>query len=121
MTHWQATYQDLPNEFFESEIPDNICEYAAYESNCCSSYPSQEPKDFRAMVLKHTARIKAQSTHDVRTSALAGDANDRLELGLRQVPYYYSFQAIDSKGVIACGRAVVLNKIKMVRWLGGAK
>lgn len=79
----RVIYQDLPDEFFQvgaMEI-DNVMEYAAFESNCCTSY--RVAKDPRASLLNSTAKIKARNGDEVRKSALAGDPSDCLELGLR--------------------------------------
>ncbi|KIM91106.1 hypothetical protein PILCRDRAFT_164510 [Piloderma croceum F 1598] len=77
-------YQELPSKFFEAggtDVLNTFIQYAAYELNCCTSY--RMPRDPRANLLKTTAQIRARSTYEVRTSALAGNPSDCLELGLR--------------------------------------
>jgi hypothetical protein len=77
-------YQELPGELFQpgnTDIPENILDYTSFESNCCTSY--RTPRDPRAHLLKSTALIRARTASEVRTSALAGNASDCLELGLR--------------------------------------
>jgi hypothetical protein len=74
-------YQELPDDFFQANIPDNIAEYAMFHVNCCIT--QQTPRDPRANLFEYIEQIRARNTSEVRESALAGNPNDCLELGLR--------------------------------------
>lgn len=63
----------------------NLWHYAIVKSNCCSSYQDVDPAfDITTSLIPNAMRdIERKSTDAVRESALAGNADDCLEMGLR--------------------------------------
>jgi hypothetical protein len=80
----QYDYRELPSDFFQSHggyIPENLMEYGMFKANCCMSY--HLPRDSLALVAENREQILSRSAHEVKASALTGNPQDHLELGLR--------------------------------------
>lgn len=63
----------------------NIMEYIMLRANSCSDATAGDGGDIFESLPKHAAFMRRSSTEEVRTRALAGRAEDCLELGLRCV------------------------------------
>ena len=67
-----------------------ILEYASIWYNCCSSVKDADrvESDMGHKLRECGERIRARTFEQVRASALAGNAPDILEMGIRCVPTY---------------------------------
>lgn len=70
--------------FADSALTENVDQYAIIKSNCCSSHKDYGLSgDLTALFLEALNHVHQRATAAVSTSALAGNADDCIEMGLR--------------------------------------
>ena len=64
------------------DIDPNLCDYAMARSRCCDRVKDSD-FDVAGLISESAKRLRTKSFAQVQASALLGNAEDTLELGLR--------------------------------------